>query len=124
MNHDLIKEGLGIPSNRRIRITPVSNGFNIRLLNNYLVEEGGQRESCVEGRCDKCGCFGSMHRHHIIPKSAGGKDDPDNQILLCKYDHVGDNGIHFGKWAITDVVCEDKLFELKIRYGVITGEVK
>jgi len=48
------------------------------------------------GRCQRCGCNVSMSQmdsqktaetHHLIPKSAGGPDTPENLLLLCRSCH-------------------------------------
>ena len=39
-------------------------------------------------RCWRCGCERSLDRCHIIPDSLGGKDEPENLVLLCKRCHA------------------------------------
>jgi 5-methylcytosine-specific restriction endonuclease McrA len=37
----------------------------------------------VKGICEKCGHHKKLTRHHIIPKSENGQDNPDNIMMLC-----------------------------------------
>jgi len=47
----------------------------------------------MERRCRVCGSDRYVERHHIIPTSVGGTDDPKNIIYLCptchRLAHVG-----------------------------------
>lgn len=128
MDIDKIKQGLDLPDNSRISVTKVSRGFNIRIVDSGERKKTPSFHEVMESaghdmtRCAKCGTHSYCHAHHIIPKSAGGQDDPENGILLCMGCHVGDNGIHNSKWSILDVVGEDHLFALKKKYGVIRGD--
>ncbi len=36
----------------------------------------------------------AVHSHHIVPRSRGGSDDPENQVALCACHHL--RGIHGG----------------------------
>lgn len=38
-------------------------------------------------RCWRCGEIRRLHRCHIIPASSGGKDSPENYVLLCNSCH-------------------------------------
>tara|TARA_R110000782_G_C14523538_1_gene381391 strand:+ start:42 stop:524 length:483 start_codon:yes stop_codon:yes gene_type:complete len=38
-------------------------------------------------RCWRCGYIRNLERCHIIPKSLGGKNTPDNYVLLCNDCH-------------------------------------
>lgn len=43
----------------------------------------------AESRCWRCGCeYKSLERCHIIPHALGGKDEPENLVLLCKRCHA------------------------------------
>lgn len=42
----------------------------------------------AEERCWRCGCKRNLERCHIIPDSLGGKDMPENLVLLCKRCHA------------------------------------
>jgi hypothetical protein len=42
-----------------------------------------------------------MHKHHIIPRSRGGGDNPDNIVMLSPYDHALHHAYDFlegGPW--------------------------
>lgn len=39
-------------------------------------------------RCWRCGYKKPLERCHIIPDSLGGKDEPENLVLLCKRCHI------------------------------------
>lgn len=43
-------------------------------------------------RCRECNYFKHLEVHHIIPKSKGGTDDPDNLITLCGRCHAKKHG--------------------------------
>ncbi|MGC4000220.1 MAG: HNH endonuclease signature motif containing protein [Anaeromyxobacter sp.] len=48
-----------------------------------------------DGRCQVPGCsHASAHAHHIIPRSRGGTDDPENLVGLCSFHHLV--GVHGG----------------------------
>lgn len=119
-----IKEVLGLLPSTRLNVIPVSNGWNIRVIKPSVVKTnknitftevlmmaGQDRFTCI-----KCGANNYCHPHHIVPKSAGGQDDPDNGIFLCFVCHVGDNAIHDGKWEITDIIPKNIVDELRRRY--------
>ena len=42
--------------------------------------------------CQVCGAE-AVDIHHVIYKSQGGKDVPDNLIALCKYHHDKEHGL-------------------------------
>jgi hypothetical protein len=44
---------------------------------------GGWCEARVEGVCEGRG----VHAHHILPRSAGGPDEPGNLLWVCRADH-------------------------------------
>ena len=47
--------------------------------------------------CEKCGCPRNwLHRHHVIPKSQGGSDDPSNILRICANCHEDAHGGLFG----------------------------
>ena len=126
MNQNLLKQALGIDLNDRISITKVKNGYNIRfrktLVSKYLVDtlKPEEYKSGPEvSICFRCKCLTYIHHHHVIPKSAGGGDDIDNLIPLCFHCHVGNDGIHNGKWCIEELVPESVITMLKKRYKVI-----
>jgi 5-methylcytosine-specific restriction endonuclease McrA len=50
--------------------------------------------------CQVPGCSrGAEDRHHIVPRSRGGDDDPGNLISLCKVHHL--HGVHAGYVLVT-----------------------
>ena len=42
----------------------------------------------ADERCWRCGYKRSLERAHIIPATLGGKDEPQNLVLLCKRCHA------------------------------------
>lgn len=51
-------------------------------------------------RCNKCGRRADETRldlHHIVPRSRGGKSDPDNARLLCRSCHEKRHGVPWSK---------------------------
>jgi 5-methylcytosine-specific restriction endonuclease McrA len=47
------------------------------------------------GFCQVPGCSrAGGHLHHVIPRSAGGGDDPENTVAICPPHHL--HGIHRG----------------------------
>jgi len=51
----------------------------------------------ISGNCVKCGTYRvSLHRDHIVPKSLGGSDEPDNIQLLCANCHQDKTTIDVG----------------------------
>lgn len=126
MNKDLIKQALDIDQNEIIYITKVAGGFNIRLSKinnknlNRIKEKSFLKKLKAYGEspnlCRKCFTKTRCHPHHIIPKSSGGRDEPDNGVFLCFSCHVGDNGIHNNKWDILDIITPEHYAKLKRRY--------
>jgi 5-methylcytosine-specific restriction endonuclease McrA len=52
---------------------------------NWVVE---QRDGiCLYGLFRKDGCSGPLDPHHIVFKSAGGEDEKENLITLCRKHH-------------------------------------
>ena len=41
-----------------------------------------------DGHCRCCGGRSGLHVHHIVFRSQGGSDEPDNLILLCSECHA------------------------------------
>lgn len=37
--------------------------------------------------CQACGCWGQMDACHIVSKGAGGGDEPNNILFMCRLDH-------------------------------------
>jgi hypothetical protein len=47
------------------------------------------------GLCQVPGCSrAAVHAHHIVYRSRGGSDDPDNGVALCAAHHL--HGVHRG----------------------------
>jgi len=51
------------------------------LVKRYVLERDNHR-------CRVCGRGGSNQVHHILPRGAGGSDDPSNLITLCGRCHM------------------------------------
>jgi 5-methylcytosine-specific restriction endonuclease McrA len=102
-----LKEILDIGDYQQITVTKVTNGYNIRFRH---------KANTTRLRCMKCGKIDNCERHHVIPKSAGGRDDQDNLIDLCRKCHKDK---HDSKWEIEEVVPVEKLEILRRRYNVI-----
>lgn len=47
------------------------------------------------GKCRICGKKGQLEKHHVLPRSLGGKDEPSNLILICG----GPEGCHAKRHA-------------------------
>lgn len=127
MNLSKIKEGLDLPENTQIRVNKSGKGWTIKIVEPMRCKKtSGKsfRDVMIAAgrdltRCDRCGRMEYCHPHHVIPKSAGGRDDPDNGVSLCFDCHVGNNGIHnTHAWDISDIVDGDLLAVLIKRYGV------
>ena len=43
-------------------------------------------------RCQECGYYKHLEVHHIIPRSKGGSDDPENLVTLCQRCHGKKHG--------------------------------
>jgi hypothetical protein len=51
------------------------------------------------GRCQAPGCsHRAVHAHHVVPRSRGGSDDPENLVALCACHHL--LGIHGGYMTV------------------------
>ena len=46
-------------------------------------------------RCQECGYFKHLEVHHIVPKSKGGGDNPENLVTLCTRCHKKVHGFHW-----------------------------
>ena len=55
-------------------------------------------------RCVRCGRKKQLEEHHIIPRSEGGSDDPENKEWRCVADH---KYIH-AKWNILKALEKQK----------------
>lgn len=91
------------------------------LLSWTLREPGTRRPDPVierDGyRCAVPGCTSrrSLHDHHIVFRSAGGSDAPDNRITLCAFHHQ--RGVHAGLLRVRGRAPDQLVFELGLRPG-------
>lgn len=63
--------------------------------------EGAYRET---GSCFECGSMGQCHRHHVIPKSLGGR----NTVLLCEECHGRVHGLNFVNHGVLVRAAQEK----------------
>lgn len=135
MNFDyaLIKQGLGLPEDAKIKVKPSSGGYTISYVQKSIgISKEVKRNSILfwysvpynlkkSFPCKHCGQhldFDQINFHHIIFKSAGGRDEFDNLLPICFHCHVGDRAIHANKWHISEVVGHVHLENLRERYGI------
>ena len=66
-------------------------------------------------RCTAPGCsaYRNLHDHHIVFRSAGGSDAPENRTTLCAWHHL--RGVHGGIVRCTGRAPEGLRFELGLR---------
>lgn len=58
--------------------------------------------------CQSCGDEEDLHAHHIVPRSEGGPDTPENLVILCKYCHPKYEGTNVRpKWGGDGVTVGD-----------------
>src|SRR5512138_1094774 len=70
------------------------------------------------GRCQFPGCsLRAVHAHHVIPKSRGGTDDPENLVALCACHHL--RGIHGGYIRVWGRAPDHLVWEVR---GVVWKE--
>jgi len=102
-------------------VTKVSNGFNIRMrkVKQQARIKTTRRSTLIpkQSTCYRCGDSYGVTDHHIVHKSGGGDDALDNRVSLCMNCHTGEEAIHQHKWDIVELIGEEKLLELKKRYG-------
>lgn len=132
MDYDLLKEALGVSKQTKLRLRKLSSGYYIYYEPEHGIPTDTRHRSIEEwyaipfskGKlwsCKKCGSkleFEDINFHHIVFRSAGGLNDPDNLLPLCFHCHVGDGGVHRHVWNVEDVIGIGKLNELRERYGV------
>jgi hypothetical protein len=65
-------------------------------------------------RCLVPGCTSrrNLHDHHIVFRSAGGSDAPDNRVALCAFHHL--RGVHLGRMRISGRAPDELTFELPL----------
>ena len=126
-----IIEILELDPKDNIMITPKSDGFNFRVKKREKIERDkpfivllGELGVAIH-YCKRCtrGNYGTekivhLHGHHIIPKSAGGKDDKENGLVLCDKCH---EGLHAGRWKVVSIIGSTLLEQLRKKYNVRYG---
>lgn len=70
-----------------------------------VIERDGYR-CAVPGCTSRC----NLHDHHVVFRSAGGSDEPENRITLCAFHHQ--RGVHEGRMAIRGRAPDRLAFEL------------
>ncbi len=76
------------------------------------------------GRCQTPGCSRrAVHSHHVVPRSRGGSDDPENLVALCACHHL--RGIHGGYMRVWGRAPDDLVWEVggRIWWGASFGRV-
>jgi hypothetical protein len=106
--YDILMEN--VSNKYHISIINVSDGFNVRLrISKTINNKKSQLKQAliVSGKnpyyCLKCGGFyqNECDAHHIIHRSAGGNDNADNGVFLCRKCHAE---LHDGKWNIKEII--------------------
>jgi hypothetical protein len=69
-------------------------------------------------RCTVPGCSSrkNLHAHHIVFRSAGGSDAPENQTTLCAFHHQ--RGVHAGRVRVEGSAPGGLRYELGLRPGL------
>jgi len=75
-----------------------------------VIERDGYR-CAVPGCTSRC----SLHDHHVIFRSAGGSDAPDNRVTLCAFHHQ--RCLHAGRLGVKGRAPDALVFELGLRPG-------
>ncbi|ACX52878.1 HNH endonuclease [Ammonifex degensii KC4] len=84
------------------KIAPIS-GVDVELVSagvkNPALPGKSTREKVLnrDGACVLCGSTRRLQRHHLVPRSKGGTDTPENQVLLCAECH---RELHAGEAAL------------------------
>ena len=69
------------------------------------------------GRCQVPGCSrAALHAHHIVFRSAGGRDVPENLVSLCPAHHL--RGVHMGRIRVTGTAPDGLRWELGVSSGL------
>jgi 5-methylcytosine-specific restriction endonuclease McrA len=95
---------LGLDIKSKVKMRKNKNALIITIgLNNGIDPEIKKQvlKRCYgsqEYKCLKCGKYpqpkSELHFHHVVYRSSGGDDSPDNLIPLCFNCHTGNNGVH------------------------------
>ena len=73
--------------------------------------------------CQVPGCSrAAVHAHHIIPRSQGGSDDPENLISLCAAHHLF--GIHGGRMRVTGTAPDKLIWEFGLRRSYVVAAAR
>lgn len=67
-----------------------------------------------------------MHRHHVVPKHAGGTDDPDNIVLLTREEHAAAHLARYHEVGDVRDLCayhmlQGAMEEFRADYGRLGG---
>jgi hypothetical protein len=62
-------------------LPPERKGQGVRHISEVINEMLG--DTCAVGH----GCYGPLDNHHITTRGAGGSDDPENIVRLCRKHH-------------------------------------
>jgi hypothetical protein len=59
-------------------------------------------------RCALCDSTSGIQIHHVVKRSQGGKNTPDNLITLCSDCHALAHGMNLRRWADMDetAICQ------------------
>jgi len=63
-----------------------------------------------------CGSRSGLHDHHVVFRSAGGSDEPQNRVTLCAFHHQ--RGLHAGRMRVRGRAPDGLVFELGLRPGL------
>jgi hypothetical protein len=71
-------------------------------------------------RCQVPGCSrAAVHAHHIISRSQGGTDDPENLVSLCAAHHL--YGIHGGRMRVTGTAPDKLVWTFGLRRSYVAA---
>jgi len=107
--------------------TPVSEGEAFEAMLDHAIANWSERDARTRRehrilerdgwRCAVPGC--TSHRnlqvHHVVFRSHGGSDEPENLVTLCAWHHQ--RGVHGGRVRITGRAPDRLRFELGLRDG-------
>lgn len=132
MDLSLLKQSLNIDENAKITVSKIRDGYKISINQEKGVPPQTRTAAfkywCGENKktfCYKCKQTipkNKLHLHHIIYKSAGGKDIAINLLPLCFNCHTGNNGIHLGKWKVEGLLKGEHLELLRKEHATSSKE--